>query len=75
LIEWEIGVGIIRGEEHHRNKPVIQYDKKNNFIREYFSIREASKENSVREQGISACCSGKLKTCGGYIWKYKRIAI
>lgn len=64
-----------RGEEHHSNKPVIQYDKKNNFIREYFSIREASKENSVREQHISACCRGKLKTAGGYIWKYKRTAI
>ena len=61
-----------RGKEHHGIKPVIQYDKKNNFIREYFSIREASKENSVSEQSICSCCRGNLKAAGGYIWKYKK---
>lgn len=61
----------VKGEKHHRNKPIIQYDKEGNFIKEWFSIRESSEQNNVKEQNISACCRGKIKYAGGFIWKYK----
>ena len=51
-------------------KPVIQYDLKGNYIKQYNSIIEASKDNNVYHSNISACCKGKLNKTGGYIWKY-----
>lgn len=61
----------VKGEKHHRNKPIIQYDKDGNFIKEWPSIRESSKQNNVNEQNISACCRGKIKTAGGFVWRFK----
>lgn len=52
-------------------KSVLQYDKYNNFIKEWNSIKEASSCLKIRHSHITDCCKGKLKTCGGYIWKYK----
>ena len=55
------------------NKPVIQYDKQGNYIKDFQSITEAclflNKPN--RQGDITACCQGKQKTAFGYIWKYK----
>lgn len=36
----------------------------------YSSITEASKELNINGGNIGACCRGKLKSCGGYHWKY-----
>ena len=52
------------------SKKVGQYDLNLNLIREYDSIRIAEKETNIKNQNISACCLGKAKTAGGYIWKY-----
>ena len=49
-------------------KPVIQYDLQGNFIKEWSSLNEARK---CIQGDIQACCSGKQKTAGGYIWKFK----
>jgi hypothetical protein len=53
------------------SKKVIQFDKKNNKLNEYLSLSEASKLTGISASCISYCCSGKTKTSGGYIWKYK----
>ena len=37
----------------------------------FSSLHEASRETKVSVSGISTCCSGKLKTAGGFIWKYE----
>lgn len=52
-------------------KPIIQLDLQNNFIREWDSGKSASKELNIHKANITACCKGRYKTCGGYIWKYK----
>lgn len=37
----------------------------------YYSIGQARKEMGLKSRsGISACCSGKQKTAGGYHWEY-----
>lgn len=55
-----------------KSKPVIMYDKKMNFINEYYGMSEAHKQTGISIKGISQCCNGKLKTSGGYIWEFKK---
>lgn len=43
----------------------------NGIIREYSSIKEASAELNINCSNISAVCSGKRPTAGGYTFKYK----
>lgn len=49
---------------------VEQLDRDNKFIKKWNSIEEASKKLKICNHNISYCCSGKLKSAGGYIWKY-----
>lgn len=53
------------------NKPILQYNLNNEFIKEFSSITIASKELNVNFTNISSCCRGKQKTSYGYIWKFK----
>lgn len=55
-----------------QHKPVVQYDADLNFIAEYVSIREASRQTSINDYTIILVCRDKRKTAGGYIWKYKK---
>ena len=34
------------------------------------SIKEAERETGIWHSNITACCQGKIKTTGGYHWKY-----
>ena len=56
-----------------RNQRVIQYDLQGNAIKIWESIKEASEELGVSQEGISACCRGIHKTSGGYAWTYANI--
>lgn len=53
------------------SKPVIQYNKNGDIIFEYRSGKEAALHNNIPATCISAACKGKIKTSGGFIWKYK----
>lgn len=54
------------------SKPVLQYDKKGNLIREWKSATEASSAFGFKSvSSITNCLIGRNKTSGGYIWKYK----
>lgn len=59
------------GAEHPKSKPVLQYSKDGNLFREWDSIADAVRELGIAQPSISRCCSGKLKSTGGYIWKHK----
>lgn len=52
-------------------KPVLQYSLDGAFIKEYFSVSEASRILGLCASGIITCCKGRYKNCGGYLWKYK----
>ena len=56
--------------EHPNSRSVIQCDLDMNFIAKYKSISEASRKSKIRRNGINDNCTGKLKTAGGYIWRY-----
>ncbi len=53
----------------HRKKPVLQLSKDGVLIREWSCASEAGKELKIEH--IGSCCSGKRKTAGGFIWKFK----
>lgn len=53
------------------SKPIIQYDLKGNFIKQFPSLADASRELKISPSNISHCANGKYKTCKGYVWKYK----
>ena len=63
-----------KGKNLYANNPnakaVNQYDKNMNFIKTFYTIKEASESVGVQPQTIHACLRGKLKTAGGYVWKY-----
>ena len=42
-----------------------------NYINEYPSIRDAERKTKVVRSNITKCCKGKVKSAGGFIWKYK----
>lgn len=48
---------------------VIQYTMDGEFIAMYNSYGEAMRLTGVNDGSIGACCSGKQKHTGGYIWK------
>jgi len=53
-----------------RYVPVIQFSKDGNIITKYDSIAQAALATGCHKQSISGCCRNKIKTTGGYIWKY-----
>ena len=52
-----------------QSKVVLQFDITDAFIKEWSSIKIASKELKIT--GIGATCNGKQKTSGGFIWRFK----
>lgn len=51
-------------------KPVAKYTLNGEFITEYISALDASKACGIHQGNISACCNGRIKQSGGFIWKY-----
>ena len=50
--------------------PIIQYSQNGNFIKIWNSAKDAGIETKINIGDITACCKGKGKTAGGYIWRY-----
>jgi len=53
-----------------KSKVTRQYSRDFRFIREYPSLREASRNTCVSVADIQKCCAGKRKTAGNFIWEY-----
>ena len=52
-------------------KPILQYDKQGNFIKEWSSGTEVSKVLGISHGNIIKCCKGLRKHIGGFVWQYK----
>ena len=50
---------------------ILQYDKQGNLLAEYPSTMEAERQTGVPQSNIIACCKGRYKSAGGYVWRYK----
>ena len=62
---------MISGVYNKKNKAIIQYDLKGNFIKEFHSINEASRVMKCDDSLIGRVCKNKTKTAKGFKWKYK----
>ena len=51
-------------------KAVIRRTKAGGFIAEYRSQSEASRRTGIHRGSISSCCAGKLKSAGGFVWRF-----
>lgn len=53
------------------NKPVLQLDKETDeIIRRWDCAMDAYRDIGINNRNISACCRGKLKSAGGYRWRF-----
>ena len=60
---------IIPVDKRHK-KPVGRYDMDGTLLETYNSITEASQLSHFPRVRISDCARGKIKTYGGFIWKF-----
>ena len=51
-------------------KKILQLTKSGEFIREWSSMSEASRQLKINCSTICSCCNGKRKSAGGYVWEY-----
>lgn len=58
------------GANSAKARSIVQYDKEDNFIRQWEYASLAAKEYNIDLSHIIKCYRGKLKTAGGYKWKY-----
>lgn len=52
-------------------KPILQYDLAGNFVKEWEGAIQVTGELGFRRSSLCSCCKGDIKSCGGYIWRYK----
>ena len=53
-----------------RKKKVYQYNVQGEFINEFESVSEASKQTGFNKSCIAKVCRGERKSSGGYFWKF-----
>jgi len=63
----------LTGREVTWGKPVLQFDKQGNFIKEWPSAKAAKKETGAKNvfEVASGYKNQLYKSSGGFIWKYK----
>jgi hypothetical protein len=61
--------GAINGKKS--SIPIVQLDENLFLVNEFQSIRDAEKATGIKNTTINSCCKRRIKTAGGFIWKYK----
>lgn len=51
--------------------PILQFTKDGTFIKEWQSAKEAECQLGIARTSICACLKGRLKSAGGFVWRYK----
>lgn len=62
---------ISKSSKYKNSKPILQYDLKGNFIREWKSINECCEFNNFNQNNISVCCNKETNKAYGFLWKFK----
>ena len=68
----ELKKEFIKNNPHALSKSIIQYDLEGNFIREWPSASEASRQLNIGISEISRMCLKRrnIKSVGGFKWEY-----
>lgn len=61
-----------KNRNYKSRKIVLQYNLNMILINEWPSTGEIQRQLKIDRGSISKCCNGKVKTAGGFIWKYKK---
>ena len=62
---------VIKANKESHIKPILQFDLKGNFIKEFESIIEVERILEINHSHVGECAKGKLKTSGCFKWRYK----
>jgi group I intron endonuclease len=62
---------IQRNQGGFNKRVVLQYDKGLNFIKEWESIKDASRTLKIAQSCIHRTINGERKSGGGFVWKHK----
>lgn len=54
-----------------RNHAVVQFNMDGTLLKEYPSLAEAERETGIWHNNISKACLKQIKSCGGFLWRYK----
>ena len=60
--------GAINGKK--RSIPILQFTKDGTFVKEWPSAHEAERHLGIPQSNICSCLKGRLKSTGGYVWRY-----
>jgi hypothetical protein len=58
-------------KDNNLYKSVVQFTKQGEFIKNWETMSMASKTLNIWISNISSSCLGKVKSAGGFIWKFK----
>ena len=61
--------GPINGKK--RSIPILQFSKDGTLIKEWPSLSEAYRQLGISQSNICNCLKGRLKSVGGFVWRYK----
>lgn len=53
-----------------RSIPILQFSKDGTFVKEWPSAHEAERQLGIPQTNICACLKGRLKSAGGFVWRY-----
>lgn len=53
------------------HKPIIQYDKNMNIIKEWYNLQQLCEEMKYSESNIRSCIHEKYHFAYGFVWRYK----
>lgn len=53
-----------------KRKPTQQYTKEGHWLRDWDSATEAGEALGIDRSDIGGCAKGRLKSAGGFVWKY-----
>lgn len=67
--QWRYSGDVVPQKLKLRKKAILQYTQDGMLLAEFVSIAEAIRITKIG--AISACCNGKYKQAGGYVWKFK----
>ena len=51
--------------------PILQFTKSGEFTKEWPSLSEAYRQLGISHSHICQCLKGRLKSAGGFVWRYK----
>lgn len=60
------------GSKNPKSKPLFQLTLSGILVNEWASVSTVHRELGFDISSIAKCCRGEKKTCGGFLWQYKK---